>query len=168
MVAAAVAPLAGYPPVTLIIPAITASLVSIVNVPLTAILFTVEAFGEAYMIPALLTLVVASIMAHDAHIYRTQRETEQSRGLLPGYSVRRRFVPTVWVGRTITDLQIRNRYGVNVIGLVEPSTPISTARAHYDFDRSARLVKGHILIMLGADTALAALEDTLREETEMP
>ncbi len=113
MVATALAPAFGYPPATLIIPAITASLVSIVNVPVAAILFTVEAFGTVYMAPALFTLVIAQIIAHDAHVYRTQRETDARRQLLPGYSVRRVPVPPQWVGHTIIDLQVRSRYGVN-------------------------------------------------------
>ncbi len=159
MVATALAPVFGYAPATLIIPAITASLVSIVNVPVAAILFTVEAFGTAYMIPALLTLVVALIIAHDAHIYRTQREADARRELLTGYSIRRLPVPPHWVGRTIIDLQIRSRYGVNVIGLVQPASPADTARTHFDPDRTTPLSDGQILIMLGADTAFAAMDE---------
>ena len=51
MVASACATLFGYDPQMLIIPAMTATLVSIVNVPLAAILFTVEVFGSIYMVP---------------------------------------------------------------------------------------------------------------------
>ena len=63
MVATVFADWFNYQPMMLIAPAMTASLVSIVNVPLAAILFTVEMFGSAYMVPALIVLVATSILA---------------------------------------------------------------------------------------------------------
>jgi len=164
MVAAAIAPMFGYEPYSLIIPAVTASLVSIVNVPMAAILFTVEAFGAPYMVPALLTLVVASILAHDNPIYRTQREEDDSRQIIPGYSVRRVPIPDSWVGQTIIKLQIRKQYSVNVIGIVEAADDQdrSTYQANLNPDLSEPLDEGDILIVLGADEMVETFELFLR------
>lgn len=90
--------------------------------------------------------------------------TKQSRQLLPGYSVRRRPVPPAWVGHTIADLQIRNRYGVNIIGLVRPSSSSGAARTRYDFDRSTRLADDQLSVMLGADTAFTEMKAALEPE----
>ena len=119
MVASAAAEITGIPAQTLIIPAITASLASIVNVPLAAILLPVELFGADYMLPALVVLVVSFIFAHRNTIYRTQREVYEGREILPGYSTRRIGIPEVWVGKTLVELDLRQRFDVNVIGVIE-------------------------------------------------
>lgn len=158
MVASVFASLFGYQPMMLIAPAMTASLVAIVNVPLAAILFTVEMFGSAYMVPALIVLVVTSILAHDNSIYRTQRETYDSRQILPGISVRRVRMPVAWAGKTLVDLDFRQEFDLNVIGLLEyrgedghPHIRLATAS-------TTLLEEGDVLVVLGTDEKLDGLE----------
>lgn len=161
MTGVVVAELFGLPAMALVIPAMTASLVAIVNVPLAAMFFTVEIFGSAYLLPALVTLVVALIFSHDNSIYRTQRERDQSRQILPGYSVRRVSIPPDWAGRTLTELALRARYGVNVIGLIEPG-PVDS-RIHPNVSAMTPLETGDLLIVLGKDEDLDAMEHAMRE-----
>ena len=158
MVASMFAQWFDYQPMMLIAPAMTASLVAIVNVPLAAILFTVEMFGSAYMVPALIVLVVTSILAHDNSIYRTQRETFDARQILPGISVRRVRMPVAWANQTLIDLDFRNQFDLNVIGLLEyrgedghPHIRLATAS-------TTLLEEGDVLVVLGTDEKLDGLE----------
>ncbi|MCZ7570147.1 MAG: chloride channel protein [Ardenticatenaceae bacterium] len=164
MVAAALAPVFNYPPMMLIIPAMTASLVSIVNVPLAAILFTVEVFGAPYMVPALVVLVVTAILAHENSIYRAQRQKAEEREILPGFSVRRVAVPEPWVGQTIVNLQIRHRFELNVIGLVEGHSHNGERHRHVRLNPPATtpLKADDVLVVLGEDQKLDAFEAILR------
>lgn len=114
-----VASITGYPAALLVVPSIAASLVSLVNVPLTALMLTVEVFGAAYLPPALIVLVVTLLLSHPTSVYRTQREQDDSREILPGYAVRRITVPAAWHGRTLRDLDLRAQYDVNVVGYIE-------------------------------------------------
>ena len=161
-VAIAVAWLFGFTAATLVVPSITASLVAVVNVPLAATLLTVELFGSLYLLPSLLALVVSLLLSHDNTIYRTQREVDESREIMPGYSVRRIAVPDFWIGRTISQLNVRVRYDVNIIGLAKstnhgshivPSTPVNHP-----------LRQGDILIVMGADEKIEALRTRIQEE----
>ena len=147
-----------YQPMMLIGPAMAASLISIVNVPLAAILFTVELFGSAYMVPALIVLVVSSILAHNNSIYRTQRETFDARQILPGISVRRVRMPVAWAGQTLVGLDFRKQFDLNVIGLLEyrgndghPHIRLATAS-------TTLMEEGDVLVVLGTDEKLDALE----------
>ena len=162
MVAAALAPFFALPPVTLIAPAMAASLVSIVNVPLAATLFTVELYGEAYMVPALVTLVICLILTSDNSLYRTQRDPEEQHGILPGFGVRRVKVPLAWAGRTLVDLQLRNRFGVTVIGLVEQRVKQDHVRLNPS--RDFPLHTTDILIVLGRDADLETFAEALIAE----
>lgn len=164
MVATAVAGIFGYEPMLLIIPGMTASLVSIVNVPLAAILFTIEVFGSAYMVPALVTLVVTSILAHDRTIYRTQREKASKRQILPGMSSRRIQVPSAWWGQTLVGLDFRKRFEVNVVGLLEFRDEQGTPRVRMDTSSTTPLEEGDILVVVGRDEKLEALDTALRAE----
>ena len=74
MVAAAFAQFFDYEPMLFIVPALAGSLIAIVNTPLTAILFAVEAFGASYMIPVLVILIVAGLLSNPKTIYRTQQD----------------------------------------------------------------------------------------------
>ncbi|MBE2220536.1 MAG: chloride channel protein [Anaerolineae bacterium] len=158
MVASMFATWFGYQPMMLIGPAMAASLIAIVNVPLAAILFTVELFGSAYMVPALIVLVVSSILAHDNSIYRTQRETFDARQILPGISVRRVRMPLAWANQTLVDLDFRKKFDLNVIGLLEyrgedghPHIRLATAS-------TTLLEEGDVLVVLGTDEKLDGLE----------
>jgi CIC family chloride channel protein len=170
MIAAAMAPIFGYAPAALAVPSMTASLVSIVNVPLAAILFVVEVFGEEYMVPALVVLVVSLIFAHETSIYRTQREYDQSREILPGYSVRRVLVPEAWAGKTVVDLRIRNRFDLNVVGLMERHERDGTVHHHVALNPSAYrpLQVGDILVVLGNNEKLDEFEEASRQRPVEP
>ena len=157
MVAAAFADLFDYEPMLLIIPAMTASLVSIVNVPLAAILFTVEAFGAAYMVPALVVLVVAAILAYDNSIYRTQREKHSKRQIMPGVSVRRVPVPSEWAGQTLVELDIRRRFDLNVIGMLEIRGADGLPHVRLGASSTVPLEAGDILVVIGPDEKLEEL-----------
>jgi len=161
MVATVYANLFGYEPMLLIAPAMTASLVAIANVPLAAILFVVEIFGSSYMMPALFMLVVASIFAHEATIYRSQRETFSGRQILPGVSVRRLRIPAAWAQQTLIDLDFRKEYDLNVIGLAERQAENGRSRLHLGSASSTVLEADDVLIVLGRDEKLDLFEEAL-------
>ncbi|MCA9872660.1 MAG: chloride channel protein [Anaerolineales bacterium] len=163
MVASAFANWFNYEPMMLIVPAMTASLVSLVNVPLAAILFTVEVFGSVYMVPALVVLVVTELLAHDNSIYRTQRETYDSRQILPGVSIRRVRMPASWAGQTLIDLDFRKRFDLNVIGLVEREGRDGRPRIRLGTASTTKLETGDVLVVLGRDEQLAVLETAVAE-----
>ena len=54
--------------------------------------------------------MITSILAHENHIYRTQRAADESRQILPGYSIRRIPIAPDWAGKTIVELAIRQRF----------------------------------------------------------
>jgi CIC family chloride channel protein len=160
MIATTLASIFGFAPIQLIIPAVTASLVSIVNVPIAATLLVVELFGSSYLVPALVVLVLTLIFTHNTSIYRTQREYNEKREILPGYSVRRVAVPEAWTGKTVADLQIRSRYGLNVIGLVEKHILDDHIHHHLALNPSVGrpLQQGDTLLLLGEDQVLDQFE----------
>ncbi|RMG95597.1 MAG: hypothetical protein D6706_11870 [Chloroflexi bacterium] len=164
MVAAVLARLFQYEPQMLIIPGMTATLVAIVNVPLAAILFTVELFGTIYMVPALLILVVVTILAHDNTIYRTQREKGDMRQIVPGVSVQRVQVPPAWDGETLVSLDFRRRFGVTVIGRLEArGDGLSAVRLGVLPTESLRA--GDVLLVLGEDEKLNVLAQAVWAST---
>jgi chloride channel protein, CIC family len=166
MIASILASLFGFAPIQLIIPAVTASLVSIVNVPIAATLLVIELFDSSYLIPSLVVLVLTLIFTHRSSIYRTQREVDEKREILPGYSVRRVVVPPAWMGKSVTDLQIRSRYGLNVIGLIEMGVNGESGdhglALNPAVDRPLR--QGDILLLLGQDEVLDQLAANLFAE----
>lgn len=150
-----------YPVVTLVAPAMTASLVSIANVPLAAILLVVETFGAGYVVPALFMMVATSILAYDNHLYRTQREAFDGRQILPGVSVRRVRVPAAWEGRTLADLALRRAHRVTAVGMVDRSTSAEggyTQRPLLHPRPDQPLTEGDLLVVLGEDGDLEGLE----------
>lgn len=118
------------------------------------------------MIPALLTLIVTSILAHDRTIYRTQREKSSKRQILPGMSSRRLPVPASWWGQTLVDLDFRNRFEVNVVGLLESRDELGAPRVRLNTSSTTPLAEGDILVVVGQDEKLEALEQFLRTERE--
>jgi H+/Cl- antiporter ClcA len=150
-----VAGLGGYPAATLVIPSITASLVSLVNVPLTALMLTVELFGAAYLLPALVVLLVTLLLSHPNSVYRTQREQDESREILPGYLVRRISVPLAWEGQTLRDLGLRSQYDVNVVGYVEQRGQGWQITPHMPAIRPLRA--GDRLVVIGPTAAISQL-----------
>jgi chloride channel protein, CIC family len=164
MVASALANVFDYEPMVLIVPAMVASLVSIANVPLAAILFAVEAFGSVYMVPALFMMVIGTILAHEQTIYRTQRDTYESRQILPGVSVRRLSIPASWANQTLIDIDFRRRFDLNVIGLVEQRSEDGRPRMRLGTASSTILEEGDTLVVLGRDEKLSELEAFLEVE----
>ena len=150
-----VANIAGYPAAMLVIPSITASLVSLINVPLTALMLTIELFGANYLLPALMVLLVTLLLSHPTSVYRTQREQDDSREILPGYGVRRINVPTSWEGKTLRDLGLRARYDVNVIGYVE--TRAQGAQITPNVPAIRPLRAGDRLVVMGQTRSLGEL-----------
>ena len=162
----------GYPewsfsPLTLIAPAMTASLVAIVNVPLAAILFVVESFSGGYMVPAIIALLISNILAFNGGIYRTQREKYSERQILPGYGVRRLAVPLKWDARTMAELNLRSRFDVNVIGWVENESDDGLPHVRLSADAHRPLNAGDTLVVLGTDAALTVFAEALSDETEV-
>ncbi len=183
MVATALAAVFGYIPLWLIIPSMTSSLVAIVNVPLAAVFFAVETFGAAYLLPALVALIVTLLFAHETSIYRTQREYAEQREILPGYSVRRMAIPRQWAGRTLQELALRRRFELNVIGLIETDatsnvllnaarSPVEEGRhvpqrgessVRFNVSASSPLRLTDMLLIMGEDAKLDALEQRIHQ-----
>lgn len=155
MVGVIVAQMGGYPAAMLVIPSITASLVSLINVPLTALLMTVEIFGVGYLLPALVVLLVTLLLSHPTSVYRTQRDRDESREILPGYTVRRIIAPPAWEGRTLRDLDLRARYDVNVIGYIAQREQTQQLVPH--IPATQPLHAGDRLVVLGSNEAIGRL-----------
>lgn len=150
-----VATLTGYPAAALVVPSITASLVSLVNVPLTALMLTVEIFGADFLLPALLVLIVTLLLSHPTSVYRTQRERDDTREILPDYAVRRIQIPAAWDGMTLRDLDLRANYDVNVIGYI--ATNDQGAQITPNVPATRPLHAGDRLIVMGHTQALGEL-----------
>ena len=147
-----------FEPMTLIVPAMTASLVSIVNVPMAAMLLPVELFSAHYLPPALLAVVVCAILTEDRSLYRTQRETFDDREIVPGVAVRRMMVPVNWDRRTLIELDLRRRFNVTVIGLLELGEGTGRARVRMDPSATSVLNIGDTVVVLGSEEDLDRLE----------
>ena len=167
MVGVIVARWFGLPAAVIVVPAMSAGLVGIVNVPLTAMLFTVESFGAAYLLPGLVTLIITLIFAHGNSVYRSQREYEDKREIVPGYSVRRINVPHVWAGHSLSTLGLRNRYDINVIGMIDRTDSDKKEmgeRIRPQVPISMGLRRGDLLIVLGENERLDEMMADIREE----
>ncbi|MEM7798874.1 MAG: chloride channel protein [Chloroflexota bacterium] len=151
-----------YEPIHLIAPAMAASLVAIVNVPIASILFVVEIFGRAYIAPALVALVATNILAHNNSIYRTQRERYEQRQILPGYSVRRIPVPQKWRHESLLSLDLRQRFDVNAIGWLEQEGDDGLPHVRLSADAARPLNMGDILVVIGTDGAIDKLEQHIK------
>ena len=169
MVASAAAEMTGIHAQTLVIPAITASLVSIVNVPLAAILLPVELFGADYMRPVLVVLIVSFIFAHRNTIYRTQREVYEGREILPGYSTRRIRIPQVWVGKTLIELNLRQRFEISVIGIIEQFDHDGdvSPRVRLNPDADQPLTFDDKLVVIGTDAQLQAFAAAIQAKSQI-
>lgn len=152
----------------LVIPAMTASLASVANVPLAAILLVVEGFGAQWIVPAMFVLVVASIFAHKNSIYRAQRESFDRGQILPGISVRRIRVPGVWAGRDLRGLGIREQFGLTVIGMVDRSEASDGSldeRIVLNPQPNQVVTRGDVLIVLGEDDRIERLSQASKDLT---
>ena len=168
MVATVSAEITGIPAQTLIIPAITASLVSIVNVPLAAILLPVELFGAEYILPALVVLIVSFIFAHRNTIYRTQREVYEGREILPGYSTRRIRIPQRWVGKDLIELNLRQRFDISVVGIIERYDQQGHVAPQVRLNPAPDkpLTFDDTIVVIGTDTQLREFSEAVQAENE--
>lgn len=162
MVAAAFGAVMPFEPMTLIVPAMTASLVSVVNVPIAAMLLPVELFSAHYLPPALLAVVVCTLLTQGAPIYRSQREGFDNRQIAPGVAVRRIMVPVNWDRRTLIDLDLRRRFNVTVIGVLESRAEDGRVQVRLDPSASSDLRLGDTVVGLGAPEDLDRLEQHIQ------
>ncbi len=158
MVAAAFAQWFDYEPMLFIVPALAGSLIAIVNTPLTAILFAVEAFGAIYMIPVLLILIVTGLLSNPKTIYRTQQVALDSMELLPGYDTRHIYLPEAWAGQTLNSLNLDERFAVNVIGLLDRSEGDEEPEVLFSSMLARTLEENDVLVIYGRNKNLDALE----------
>lgn len=164
MCATVVANLVNYEPMLLIAPAMTASLASIANVPLAAILIPIELFSSHYLPAALLALIICTLLTQGNKIYRTQRETFDKRQILPGVEVRRVTVPVEWDNKTLQDLGLRRRYNVTIIGTLEASADHELPMVRLEPSNNLTLHVGDIVIAMGSPESLDGLENSLWSE----
>lgn len=143
-------------PIVLIAPALTASLVSIANVPLAAIFVVVELFGATWIVPALVMVVTVSILRHDNSIYRTQHDTFDRHEILPGIAVHHLHLPAACVGKTLAELDIRRAFGLTVIAIVQRE-PEHGLESELDLNPSPDRVlrAAEMLVAVGDDDAFA-------------
>ena len=168
LVASSWAGVLGVPPALLVVPAMTASLASVANVPLAAIMIVIEAFGAQFIVPSMFVLVLASLFAHENSIYRAQRESFDRGQILPGVSVRRIRVPSGWAGKDLRQLGIRERYGLTVIGMVDRRQADDgqlEERVVLNPPPGQQLTHGDLLIVLGEDERIDAFAGASAENT---
>ncbi len=159
MVAAAFAQLFQTEPVLFVAPALTGSLIAIVNTPFAALIFAMEEFGVDYLGPALLILIVTGLLSHPKSIYRAQRAALDSIEILPGYDIELLEVPAGWLGKTLDDLDLHEAFGVEVIGLLDRSVDDEQPRVLLGsaLAASTTLVAGDTVLVYGEEEKLAAL-----------
>jgi CIC family chloride channel protein len=158
MIATAFAQFFEYEPMLFIVPAFAGSLIAIVNAPLTAILFAVEAFGAIYMIPVLVILIVTGLLSNPKTIYRTQQIALDSMEVLPGYDTRHVNLPKAWVGLTLNNLNLNEQFEVNVIGLLDRSEGDEEPEVLFSSTLTRTLEQDDVLVIYGRDQNLDALE----------
>lgn len=168
MVATIVATAAHYEPMLLIAPAMTASLVSLVNVPLAAILLPVEMFSSHYLPAALLALLICTFLTQNDKLYRTQRETFDKRQIIPGVEVRRVLVPVEWDRKTLVELNLRRRFDVTVIGILEIHGVDGAPQIRLDPSAMLTLRQGDTIVVMGSEENLNRLENVIRVQESYP
>ena len=65
------------------------------------------------------------------------------------YSMAETVIPEKWVGKSLADLKVRERYGVNVVGIMQGE------KVDVTFDPHEPLPEGCIMIVIGANSMLA-------------
>lgn len=73
--------------------------------------------------------------------------------LSPEYSLTEKLIPKQWVGKSLVELKIREKYGMNVVGVMRDE--------HVDvtFDPREPLPEDCILIIIGANSVLEKFEE---------
>lgn len=157
-----------FDPALLVIPAMTASLASVANVPLAAIMLVIEGFGAQWIVPAMFVLVIASVFAHQNSIYRAQRDSFDRGQILPGVSVRRIRVPSAWAGQDLRALGVRERFGLTVIGMVdrrETADGLFDEKVVLNPRPEQTMTRGDLLIVLGEDDRIERFSKISNEAT---
>lgn len=155
-------------PALLVIPAMTASLVSVANVPLAGILLVIEGFGAQWIVPAMFALVWASIFAHKNSIYVTQRATATQGQILPGVSMRKIRVPDAWAGASLEAIGIEEHFGLTLVGMIDRrETPDGNVdeRIVLNPPLDQVLTRADVLIVLGEDERLGRLSGVVSRES---
>ena len=67
------------------------------------------------------------------------------------YSINETLIPAAWVGKTLIELNVRNRFGVSVIAIRRGEEIIVT------LDPKAPLRAGDVLVMIGANESLTRI-----------
>jgi H+/Cl- antiporter ClcA len=149
-----------YEPTLFIVPALAGSLIAIVNTPFAAILFVVEEFGAEYLVAALVSLAVTGLLSNPKTIYHAQQVSLDSTEVLPGYDIEQISVPAGWVGRTLDDLNLREQYKVQVVGLLDRSASDEQPNLLLGSELTAAttLEAGDTILVYGQEEKLGALE----------
>lgn len=160
MVASAFAQLTQSDPIFYIVPALTGSLIAIVNTPFAALLFAVEEFGAEYLFPALLVLIVTGLLSNPKTIYRVQRAALESIEILPGYDLSLLRVPAAWVGKKLKDLRLAEQFEVQVVGLLDRSASEEEPRVLFGSDLGPEITLDaeDTILVYGQEEELDALE----------
>jgi hypothetical protein len=160
MVAAAFAQVFQYDAMLFIVPALTGSLIAIVNTPFAAILFAVEEFGAEYLLPALVLMIVTGLFSNPKSIYRAQQVALDSIEILPGYDIQLLSVPAAWVGKTLDDLNLHDQFDVQVVGLLDRSVGDEQPNVLFGSELTAAttLVADDTILVYGQQEKLDALE----------
>jgi hypothetical protein len=161
MVAAAFSKLFQFESMLLIVPALTGSLIAIVNTPFAAIFFAVEEFGAEYLLPALVLMIVTGLLSNPKSIYRAQQVALDSIEILPGYDIHHIRVPPAWVGKTLDELKLHERFEVQVIGLLDRSAGDERPSVLFGSELAAAttLVAEDTILVYGQHGKLDALEE---------
>jgi hypothetical protein len=159
MVAVAFSWLFRAEPMPYIVPALTGSLIAIVNTPFAALLFAVEEFGAEYLAPAMLLLLVTGLLSHPKTIYRAQQVAPARIEILPGYDIEQIPVPAAWVGKTLDDLNLHEQFEVQVVGLLDRSASDEQPSVLFGDELAAgtTLVAEDTLLVYGPEEKLVAL-----------
>lgn len=72
--------------------------------------------------------------------------------LSPDYSLTEKVLPKPWAGRSLAELKVREKYGINVVGVMEHG------KMDVTFDPNAPLPEGCLLFLIGANSALEEFE----------
>jgi CIC family chloride channel protein len=160
MVAAAFAQVFQYDAMLFIVPALTGSLIAIVNTPFAALLFAVEEFGAEYLLPALVLMIVTGLLSNPKSIYRAQQVALDSIEILPGYDIHHIRVPAAWVGKTLDDLNLHDQFDVQVVGLLDRSVGDEQPNVLFGSELAAAttLVADDTILVYGQQEKLDALE----------
>ena len=166
MVAAAFAQVFQSEPILFVAPALTGSLIAIVNTPFAALIFVLEEFGIEYLGPALILLIVTGLLSNPKSIYRAQQVALDKVEVLPGYDIELLSVPAAWVGKRLRELKLHKQFGVQVVGLLDRSAGEEQPSVRFgsEMDASATLGAEDIILIYGQEEKLDALETTASQE----